>query len=357
MKTKICILAGGILLLASAAAEQPEKTAGESMKNVQLLKDVPVSEWEDTMTFMDNSLGVRCFHCHTLLEYEKDDLKPKQTARAMIQMTRELNAKNFGGRSEITCNTCHRGALHPNGTPGLNKTPDVAAAQKTPPAAKTAADAPPLPDADQVLAAYHKAVGGDGVKALRMKAALTSGVTPPFDAEIDISLPDKLAQHVVFSGQDIRQILNGNRGWAVAPGRRLELTPANMASSRRTFEILQPVKFFLAAGPHKTTGVEKIGDRSYTVVESQRDKHLERLYFDTETGLLFKRRIENQTVLGTTVSEITFEDYRDVTGVKMPYVVTTITPIDRAQYKFSEIHLNVPIDPSKFDAPPPLEQK
>ena len=40
----------------------PEKTAGEVMKNVQVLKDAPASEWNSVMFFIAGSLGVGCEH-------------------------------------------------------------------------------------------------------------------------------------------------------------------------------------------------------------------------------------------------------------------------------------------------------
>jgi hypothetical protein len=40
----------------------PEKTAGEAMKNVQVLKDIPASEWNNVMFFISGSLGVGCEH-------------------------------------------------------------------------------------------------------------------------------------------------------------------------------------------------------------------------------------------------------------------------------------------------------
>jgi hypothetical protein len=47
-----------------AAAAAPEKTAGETFKNVQVLKDIPASKFMPTMFFIAASLGVGCDHCH-----------------------------------------------------------------------------------------------------------------------------------------------------------------------------------------------------------------------------------------------------------------------------------------------------
>jgi len=48
---------------AQANASVPTgKTAGEVMKNVQVLKYVPASQWNSVMAFVAGSLGVTCEH-------------------------------------------------------------------------------------------------------------------------------------------------------------------------------------------------------------------------------------------------------------------------------------------------------
>src|SRR5215831_16643601 len=99
MATERIVLVGALMFFAGRAPAQPAaetlKTAGETLKNVRVLTDVPVKQWDDTMWFISTSLGVTCDHCHTGQAYESDDRKAKQTARSMIQMTRELNARSF----------------------------------------------------------------------------------------------------------------------------------------------------------------------------------------------------------------------------------------------------------------------
>src|SRR5262249_35546324 len=45
------------------------------------------------------------------------DTRAKATARKMILMQRDINEKNFNGRTQVTCNSCHRGSEHPMGAP------------------------------------------------------------------------------------------------------------------------------------------------------------------------------------------------------------------------------------------------
>ena len=69
------------------------------------------------MQFIAASLGVECEFCHVEGSFEKDDKKPKQTARKMMEMMFAINKDNFDGHREVTCNSCHRGRTHPVGMP------------------------------------------------------------------------------------------------------------------------------------------------------------------------------------------------------------------------------------------------
>ncbi len=103
-----------------AAGEElrkPEQAAGEHFKNVQLLKDVPSSQFIDTMRYFSASLGVTCEHCHVQGHFDSDEKKEKAMARKMITMTRNIDEQTFNGHPEVRCFTCHRGAEHPVSMP------------------------------------------------------------------------------------------------------------------------------------------------------------------------------------------------------------------------------------------------
>src|SRR5438045_9179789 len=69
------------------------------------------------MQFIAASLGVECEFCHVAHANEKDDKKPKVTARKMINMMMAINKDNFEGHREVTCYSCHRGSRDPVATP------------------------------------------------------------------------------------------------------------------------------------------------------------------------------------------------------------------------------------------------
>jgi hypothetical protein len=348
---KIGFLTVCVTLLSGRAAAQSTppagRTAGQAMKNVVVLKDIPEFELNPTMTFIATSLGVACTYCHTEA-FDSDMKKPKLTARAMIRMTMEINAANFGGRSVINCNTCHQGSVHPKG--GLSLWSKAAPA--APPAPPSAKPAEVLPDLDRVLASYRKAVGGDGVKSVHAVGTMVGESGPSRALDSYAVFPDKFVIGFSFSGIDAKLVLNRDRGWTISPQGRFDFPPDRLVQVRETMAMFEPVKFITLDLPRKVTGMEKVGDRDCVIVESQTGKDFRRLFFDAQTGLLHKVRVEARTSLGVVPSEIVFDDYRDVNGVKMPWSIVIHAVNDRLVYKFSEIQINPAVDPAKFEPPP-----
>src|SRR5260370_12144925 len=93
------------------------KLAEEEFKNIQAMKGIPAEQVIPSMQFIVASLGVECEYCHVAHANEKDDKKPKVTARKMINMMIAINKDNFEGKREVTCYSCHRGSARPIGTP------------------------------------------------------------------------------------------------------------------------------------------------------------------------------------------------------------------------------------------------
>jgi hypothetical protein len=99
-----------------------EAAPAESVfKEVKALRGMPAGRFVRVMnTGFSRSLGVGCDHCHTPGEWAKEDKRPKQVARDMWAMTRNLNSEvlpkiaNLQGKPPtVNCTTCHRGEVTP----------------------------------------------------------------------------------------------------------------------------------------------------------------------------------------------------------------------------------------------------
>ena len=117
-----------MLAIGQAPSEPP---AANRRPNLQVLTTVPESQLFPMMNAIADSLGVRCDHCHVRVSpdptktwffaggwvWDRDDKQPKRVAREMMRMVLDLNARQFGGRTVVTCYTCHRGAMAPESIP------------------------------------------------------------------------------------------------------------------------------------------------------------------------------------------------------------------------------------------------
>jgi hypothetical protein len=119
---------------------QPEGLAEKRFKNLKTsLKDLPESQFIDTMHYFSYSLGKQCTFCHVERKFDVDDKKEKVTARKMIDMVASIDEHHFEGHPAVRCFTCHEGHAHPL---THQQFPDEAAAEAaasagaTPPAAK-----------------------------------------------------------------------------------------------------------------------------------------------------------------------------------------------------------------------------
>ena len=101
----------------------------ETFTNLQVLpKDTDRRALIGAMRGFAGGLGVRCNHCHVGenadslegYDFASDEKEAKRVARAMMQMTREINETLLPktGREnllEVTCRTCHHGVTEPRG--------------------------------------------------------------------------------------------------------------------------------------------------------------------------------------------------------------------------------------------------
>jgi zinc protease len=70
--------------------------------------------------------------------------------------------------------------------------------------------------------------------------------------------------------------------------------------------------------------------------------------FDSKSGLLLSRSFEPNAEIGKI--EFLYEDYREVDGVKVPFLVRQISRMGMTTYKYEQISYNVTLEDSRFAA-------
>jgi photosynthetic reaction center cytochrome c subunit len=349
----------------AAVSPAGPKKAEEQFKNIQALKGVPADQLIPGMQFITASLGVECQFCHVDGAYEKDDKKPKQTARKMMEMMFAINKDNFEGHREVTCYSCHRGNINPVGIPlVMTEEPKgmVEAKRSDEKKSETAEGKEESgPATDQLWDKYLQAVGGaaaiDKVTSRVMKGTITFG-----DSSVPIDIfskdPDKRISFTHTPDGDRVTAFDGHEGWLGFPGRpvrEMHGPDIDGASMDADLHFAAHIKEMFSEA--QVRGTEKIGDHAaYLVVGQREGKTPLRLYFDEQSGLLVRLVRYGETPLGWLPTQIDYADYREAGWVKIPFRWTLARPSGQFTIQLSEVKQNVPVDDAKF-AKPPAEQK
>ena len=381
------------------------KTAAQFYKKIEVLKDIPATEIHPAMEYITLALGVGCPYCHTIGKFDVDDKREKHVARSMIAMTMALNATVFDDKREITCYTCHRGAAKGAPTlvfPGEKSPTEQTAAEVFPavaiqnitgidpsmapsmapatvvsgpaaPAKPAAAPATPLPATEAIFTKYVQALGGNaaigkittlvhkGSVEMLIPAPPAPPGTPPVPpamgtapVEFDRKIPGKQLVSIQFPGRPANMVgFDGTIGWHGTPLR--EDTGGELGLLKELAEFPPASKFTDDHTKVQVDAMEKIdGHDAYRVVGMRPDgSAIDRLYFDAQTGLLLRSYTTMQSVLGAFPEETNYDDYRDVSGVKIPYTIRLVSAEGNRTYKWAQVDANAPVEDSEFTKPLP----
>jgi Photosynthetic reaction centre cytochrome C subunit len=360
----LCAISLTLVSRAEVDAFTPQdKPVERTFKNIQVLKGLGESQLYQTMNFMAVSLGQECTFCHVtngrdpktgqnIWVWESDDKPEKQAARRMLQMVLLINGSNKVdfGQNAVTCHTCHRGQRSTVGLPSMPLAKSGHEGLKYP----APAVAPrPRPSVDEIFASYLGAVGGPrvaGTTTLVMKGTRVASQNRNWPNEITWSAPDKLLSVMTLPQTTIRQAVAGDKGWVLNGTKLQTLTAAQTATARRGLEeVFSAVKVTQAPGM-QLAGIEKIDGREMWVVVRSSPETTLRYYFDAETGLLRRRVAINHAAVLPIPEQVDFEDYRDVDGVKLPFIIrrSAIDTYDSWTRTFAEIKRNVAVDDALF---------
>jgi hypothetical protein len=360
-------LASGQSAAQGAQAEQKPLPADQVFKNIQLLKGVPVDEFLQTMGFFSASTGMNCLTCHTEASGNSwanyaDDTPLKQRARMMILMVTALNRTYFDGRSVVTCWSCHRGTRAPRVIPDLaiqySDAPDAEPDEIMPVTAG-------VPSVDQIIDKYIQALGG--AQRLSSVTSFTGqGMYQGFEtafAKIPVDVfakaPDQRATVVHMLDGDSTTTYDGHVGWVAAPDTMkpipfIQLTGGDLDGAKLDAAVSFPARIKTLLSDWLVGFPEMINDHEVQVIQGRLTPNglPVKLYFDSASGLLVRMVHYSNSPVGVNPTQVDYSDYRDVSGIRMPFRWVVTWTDDRSTYEMSEMRANVPIDASKFGKPP-----
>jgi len=341
---------------------QKELMAEDVYKNIQVLRGIPENQFLSTMGFFSASIGESCEFCHddetSWAGYAKDN-EHKQTARKMVLMMNAINKSYFGGNRKLTCYSCHRGTDFPKVTPNLTEQYSAPTVDEPDVITEVASGEP---SADQILDKYIQALGG----AQRVAAVTSFAAKGTYQGyaelekspiEITAKAPGQRATIIHTSNGDWTTTYDGRTGWVAEPGRPvplLELTGQFLEAVKVDADLAFPGRIKQSFTQWRVGYPTMINDHEVEVLQGSSGGNFPvKLYFDKESGLLVRQVRYTNSPVGLNPTQIDYMDYRDVSGVKMPFRWTTTWTDGKASTELGEIKVNTPIADAQFAKPAP----
>jgi hypothetical protein len=363
----IATLVLGVVGYGQAVPQERPQLAEQVFKNVQVLRGIPVKEFMGTMGMFSASLGLNCTDCHVEeaggdWSRYADETELKRTSRRMMAMVTSLNKSMFGGRQAVSCFSCHRGINRPRVIPDLTVQygdaiiiePDEILAQD-----------PAEPTPDEVFDQYLAAIGG-AQRAASLTSYTAKGTYQGFDdfdkypVEIYATAPGRRATIMHGAFGDSMWIFDGRNGWVrqprvTAPVPVVPLTSGDLGGAKVEAEVAFPARIQQMLTEWRVGLPAIVNDRELRVVQGKLAAGglPIKLYFDPMTKLLVRLVYFNDTPVGRIPTQIDYEDYRDVAGLKMPFKWTTTWTDGRSVIELTSVEPNVPIEARRFAKPDP----
>ncbi len=227
--------------------------------------------------------------------------------------------------------------------------------------AQKPADPKPSLSAEQIIDKSIEATGGRAAME-KLSSTWAKGLMDFVAQEVHGSMelwakaPDK--QLVVMNLEtvgEIKQGFDGRVAWGQdASGQIIEVSGAPLADMQRNAVFNSALKWREIYPKAELAGQETIGSRKAWVVRLTpvSGKPVTR-YFDKETFLMLRESGTRETPQGPMDIRADFADYRDVNGVKAPFVIRQVLPIGEIVLKITEMKNNVEIADTQFAKPEP----
>jgi hypothetical protein len=318
--------------IAQQTADKQAPTSDQVYKNIQVFKGVPASDLIPAMEFMSASLKYECSDCHDVKDFSIET-PTKETARKMVIMQRDINTKNFNGRLEVTCNSCHGGQEHPAGTP----IPEGVSLRHP------RLESPPKPED---LFAKHIAAAGKQTGPMVRKGTLTAPndvthkvETTPLEFTQAPGGKFRLVAGERKVGSDGKQVWYGAYAMTDEPAAIFGRIGRNW-SGDAAFAGLERLSI---------SGKEVLGKNQAVVVRASNPgtTSTQEFYFDPKSNLLVRLMNARRSTLGTVISVLDYSNYKSVGGVQLPMkVVATFAGGEKWIMDFK----SAKVDPSVTDA-------
>lgn len=214
------------------------------------------------------------------------------------------------------------------------------------------------PSADQILARYVQAIGGrEAWKKLTSRLSIGTIEVPAMNlsgkVEMHEKAPNKMLATISVAGATYRQGFDGTIGWSDDPRDGLrQQTGIELEETKRDSDFYHPLDLHKLYSKFTVTGTEKIEDRTAYVVEATPPQgESDKLYFDSESGLVLRIISRHHLPEGVVVFQEDISNYRAIDGIKLPFTVRQSSAESEFMIQFTEVRHNVEFGDAQFAMP------
>jgi outer membrane lipoprotein-sorting protein len=220
--------------------------------------------------------------------------------------------------------------------------------------------------AEEVVSKYIAARGGaekiKSVKSERVTGTISFGSETEGPFIIERQRPLKLYMQISINGMTLIRNYDGkSAGWIYNPFTAnpavQAMTDADLRSIPDEADFDGPFVDYKAKG-NRIEFVDKeevLGKTAYKLKLTNKLGDSSFFYFDADTNLLLKWEGDRKVATQNFPWESFFHDFREVQGLKYPFLVESDSPGTDQRQKITteKIEINVPIDAARFSKPNP----
>ncbi|MCM8570925.1 insulinase family protein [Gramella jeungdoensis] len=198
---------------------------------------------------------------------------------------------------------------------------------------------------EKVFGDYIKAIGGkEAVKDIESVLIKANATIQGMNLELEIKRTSegKLAQSVAMNGNVMsKQVFNGESGYAMVQGQKMPYTEEQIKMAQADAQAFPE----LNTEGSKVEGVEQVnGKDTYVVSMNENTK----AYYDMESGLKVQS-VKTMSQAGQTMTIPTmYSDYREVEGVKFPFMIAQSMGPQTFEFEVSEVLVNEGVSEEDF---------
>ena len=212
---------------------------------------------------------------------------------------------------------------------------------------------------DEVLERHFEAIGGvaawEALQSTRSTGRLDlMGGAATGEITSTAARPSYLRADITLNGMNVVQAYDGETGWMINPfAGQTTAAPADaatVAAMAEQADLDGPLVGWREDGHSiELAGTEDVnGAEAYRLEVTLASGEASTYFIDTSTHMVIRVQAERE-VTGPTTTDLS--DYRDVSGLMMPFAVSSTSQQGNQSVAWDTIEVNVDVDPSQFSMP------